>query len=157
MLLTKLLRALLEAERVFVAVLGHEVLVQAVDGLAPQHVARDGVGQHVDHAAAGARGRDAVGKHVHVEADAVVYAPEGGDHLQRQYVLPAVVAHLEDGRLPHLDRALLREPRLSCSSPRSASSVSSMPPLFLLHSERRHERGPWRGSGGAFPTSDRCR
>ncbi|KAI6758978.1 hypothetical protein HG531_013974 [Fusarium graminearum] len=89
-----------------------------VDGLTTEHISGDRVGQYVNDTAAGGSGSDSVGEDVDIEADIMEDASECSNHLQCQHILSTIIANLENGRLPDLDR-LLR------------SSV--IPSVFLVH------------------------
>ena len=54
------------------------------------------------HTHPGIGGDDLVGEQVEVEPRLPEDVLAELDDLQREHVLPAVVAHLEDGRLPHV-------------------------------------------------------
>ena len=82
------------------AVFGDEVFVETVDGFTAEHVAGDGIWENVDDAAPRGGGRDAIRIDVDVKTDVVEDAAEGGDDLQDEHVLSAVVADFEDGGLP---------------------------------------------------------
>lgn len=96
---------LLETDRVFAAVFGDEIVVEAVDGFATEHVARDGIWKDIDDAATGCCCRDTIWVNVDVKPDVVEYATECGDHLQSEDVLSAVISDLENSGLPDFDRS----------------------------------------------------
>ena len=111
-------------------------LEEVVDLGATHLVTRGRVGNDVDDAHAGAGGGDAVGDEVDVEAERGEDILELGDHLEREHVLAAVVADLEDGGLPGLVRlrlgAVVLDDRLVV--------VLAVLLLLLANLERGHER-----------------
>ena len=111
--LDEVVPSLLETDRVFAPILRCEVVVETVDRFSAEHIAGNGVGQHVDDTATGGGGRHAVRVDVDVQADVVEYAPESGDHLQGEDVLAAVVTDLEDGGLPDFVGVFVRDRALS--------------------------------------------
>lgn len=97
----------LEADAVFVAVAADEVVIEPVDGFTTQHVARDGVWQHINDAAPRCRGGHTVGEDPDVETNGVEDTTEGSNHLQCEHVLAAVVTDFEDSTEPSLVGVLL--------------------------------------------------
>ena len=111
--LDEVVPSLLEPDRVLAAVLRGKVIVETVDRLPANHVAGNGVGQHVDDAAAGGGRCHAVGVDVDVQTDVVENAAEGGDHLQGEDILAAVVTDFEDGGLPDFVGVFVRDGAIS--------------------------------------------
>ena len=135
----------LELLRHLVAVFLDEVIVEAHVRLAAELVARFGVGNALDDAAAGRRGHHSVRKEIKIQAGLFEDVFEEGNHLEGEHVLPDVVAHFEDGRLPHqvlfLDGLIRRI---------VARQTADEPPVFeLVESDAEHlEAGEERSLGG---------
>eukprot|EP00241_Pyramimonas_parkeae_P020475 CAMPEP_0114316830 /NCGR_PEP_ID=MMETSP0059-20121206/23486_1 /TAXON_ID=36894 /ORGANISM="Pyramimonas parkeae, Strain CCMP726" /LENGTH=94 /DNA_ID=CAMNT_0001442935 /DNA_START=390 /DNA_END=670 /DNA_ORIENTATION=+ len=65
-------------------------------GLLAELVPGVGLGYHLDDASLVPGGQHPVGEDVEVQPRRRPHVAQQRDHLQRQHVLPAVVAHLED-------------------------------------------------------------
>lgn len=99
---------LLESNGVFAPVLGHEIIIQTVDGFTTEHVTGNRVGEHINHTTARRSGGNPVRIDPNVQTNAGEDASEGSYQLQGKHVLAAVVAHLKDRRLPNLIGLLFR-------------------------------------------------